>query len=172
MNRIRNKSAHPSLAIVRVDLHARETAPAALTLLRSLLAEYDAALPADLRLVDLQSELQALPERYAAPDAAFFVARAAEEAVGCVAVRLVDETTAEIKRLYVVPAARRSGAGRALVEAALAFGRKRSCVRAVLDTERDRVNTAYELYRSLGFAECAPYAQAEYANPTFMEKRL
>ena len=55
------------------------------------------------------------------------------------------------------------------MEAAIAFARERSHRRVVLDTERERLRAAYELYRRLGFVACAPYAPAEYPNPTFME---
>lgn len=136
---------------------------------RRLFSEYEESLPADLRIPDVRAELESLPERYAAPGAAMFLAFEGDDAIGCVAVKTLDDDTAELKRLYVAPAARRSGAGRALVEAAIAFARERKYRRVVLDTERERLNGAYRLYQSLGFRVCEPYAAAEYANPTFME---
>jgi len=137
-----------------------------------MLREYEESLPPDLRISDLEAELQSLPERYAPPAAAMLLALDAGTAVGCVAIKSLDQRTAEIKRLYVAPYARRSGAGRALVRSAIAFARARSCERVVLDTERDRLNDAYRLYVSLGFEHCAPYASVYYANPTFMELTL
>lgn len=139
---------------------------------RRLFAEYEANLPPDLRIPDVEAELRTLSERYPAPDAGLFVAFDRADAVGCVALKRFDADTAEIKRLYVVPAARRSGAGRALVEAAIAFARERTYRRVVLDTERDRLIGAYRLYLSLGFRVCIPYATAEYANATFMELEI
>jgi GNAT superfamily N-acetyltransferase len=50
-------------------------------------------------------------------DGAFLVAYLDDVAVGCGAVRRLDETTAEIKRMYVDPSVRGRGIGRALVEA-------------------------------------------------------
>jgi len=44
--------------------------------------------------------------------------------------------------------------------------------RLVLDTARERLRAAYELYRSLGFRECEPYGAVDYRCPTFMELRL
>lgn len=144
----------------------------ALSELRRLIREYEDSLPRDLRIRDVESELRTLSDRYPSPSAALLLAYDESKAVGCVVVCPLDEATAEIKRLYVVPAARRSGAGRVLMEAAIAFARARRHSRVVLDTERERLRNAYRLYLSLGFAACEPYGTAEYANPTFMELRI
>lgn len=144
----------------------------ALDLFRRLLVEYEESLPRDLRIPDLEAELRMLAERYAAPSAALLIAYDDDNPIGCVAIKPLDSTSAEIKRLYVMPAARRSGAGRALMEAAIAFARERSHGRVVLDTERDRLAGAYRLYLSLGFVICEPYGAADYENPTFMELDL
>ncbi len=98
-----------------------------------------------------------------------FLARIAGGVAGCVVASEFDASTLEIKRLYVEPAFRGSGAGRALMEAAITFARERSHRRVVLDTERERLRAAYELYRRLGFVPCPPYAPPEYPNPTYME---
>ncbi len=137
-----------------------------------LLIAYNEDLDEDLRLSDHLGEARALPQRYPAPASALLLAYEGERAVGCVVVRAVDARTAEIKRLYVEPAARGAGTARALVLAALQFARDRKHERVVLDTEAERLRPAYSLYRSLGFTPCAPYADAGYANPTFLELAL
>jgi GNAT superfamily N-acetyltransferase len=139
---------------------------------RELMRRYQAGLPAELRVPHLEEELQALDRRYVLPASGMFLARVADGAAGCVVASAFDASTLEIKRLYVEPAFRGSGAGRALMEAAIAFARERSHRRVVLDTERERLRTAYELYLRLGFVPCAPYAPPEYPNPTFMELLL
>lgn len=62
----------------------------------------------------------------AAPRTVFLVARRHGEAVGCGALRRFDDTTAEIKRMYVAPAGRRRGIARTILLAlqrhARAFG--------------------------------------------------
>jgi putative acetyltransferase len=144
----------------------------ALEPLRRLLAEYDADLPPVLRVPDMAAEMRLLAERYASPDAALFVARDETGPIGCVLIKPFGSTAAEIKRLYVVPAARRSGAGRALMEAAIEFAHSRGNARVVLDTERELLAGAYRLYRALGFEICAPYTTADFATPTFLELRF
>ena len=92
-----------------------------------------------------------------------------DRAAGCVAVTEIDLETAVLKRLFVRSCYRGVGAARALIETALAFLRDRGYRRVVLDTEKERLRPAYELYRSLGFEECAPYGEVDYRFPTFME---
>jgi GNAT superfamily N-acetyltransferase len=139
---------------------------------RALLRRYQAALPDDLRVRHLEDELQVLASRYAAPAASMFLARVDGADAGCVVASEFDASTLEIKRLYVDPEFRGSGAGRALMEVAIAFARERSHRRVVLDTECERLRAAYQLYCRLGFAPCDAYAPAEYANPTYMELKL
>jgi carbonic anhydrase len=101
-----------------------------------------------------------------------FLARVDGVAAGCIVASEFDASTIEIKRLYVEPEFRGSGAGRALMEAAIAFARERSHRRVVLDTERERLRAAYDLYCRLGFVPCPAYAPAEYPDPTYMELPL
>jgi ribosomal protein S18 acetylase RimI-like enzyme len=55
-----------------------------------------------------------------------------------------------LEDLYVIPEARRSGLGRALVEAALDSARERGCVRIELDVDEDN-EPALALYAAAGF---------------------
>lgn len=63
---------------------------------------------------------------------------------------------AEIKRLFVSPAARGRGHGRAMTLRLLAAAARAGYTRAVLDTLR-RLPAAVALYRGLGFAGVPPY---------------
>lgn len=67
---------------------------------------------------------------------------------------MAAEAAAEIKRLYVRPAARRQGVGRALVTALIAEARRIGYARLYLET-LEAMHEAHALYRSLGFAEVA-----------------
>ncbi|GAM91428.1 hypothetical protein ANO11243_094780 [Dothideomycetidae sp. 11243] len=79
-----------------------------------------------------------------------------ERAVGVVALRPLSKSEAELKRLYVLPSARGSGAGEALVVAALEYARSAGyrCVR--LDTLPD-MHGALRMYARLGFVRGERY---------------
>jgi putative acetyltransferase len=65
-----------------------------------------------------------------------------------------------VKRLYGRPAFRRFGLGRALAEALMDEARRAGYSAMLLDT-LDDMESARELYATLGFEEIAPY----YFNP-------
>jgi GNAT superfamily N-acetyltransferase len=88
----------------------------------------------------------------AAGDGAFLVAYLDDVAVGCGAVRSLDETTAEIKRMYVDPSVRGRGIGRAMVEALEHEARLLGITTVVLETGT-RLATAIKLYEALGYSQ-------------------
>ena len=95
---------------------------------------------------------------------------------GCACVRTIGPRLAEIKRMYVRPAWRRRGIGRALVDAAVAEMRAAGYTRMRLDSARFMAE-AQALYRSAGFRDTAPYPESEippeyWAHWVFMELPL
>jgi GNAT superfamily N-acetyltransferase len=91
---------------------------------------------------------------------AFLVAWAGNTAVGCGGVTRFDGTTVEVKRMYVVPAARGRGVSRLLLAELEVAARAAGYARAVLETGHGQPE-AVGLYRSAGYEEIAcwrPYA--------------
>jgi len=84
-------------------------------------------------------------------EGAFVVAYLDDIAVGCGAVRRLDETMAELKRMYVVPSLRGRGIGRAIVEALEREARLLGVTRVVLETGT-RLAPAIKLYQAMGYA--------------------
>ena len=103
---------------------------------------------------------------------AFLVARSDGEAIGCGAIRLLDRGTAEIKRMYVEPARRGQGVGRAVLAELERVGAGMGVSRLVLETGIHQ-HAAIGLYRSVGFVpiDCwGEYATA--ATSVCFEKRI
>lgn len=92
-----------------------------------------------------------------ASDVRFFVARRKGLALGCGGfMRLVGDA-AEVKRLFVDPAARGGGVGRAIMQVIEATARTEGIRTLLLETGVKSFE-ALGLYRGLGFTECGPFA--------------
>ena len=138
----------------------------------ALFRAYAASLPFDLAFQNFAAELAGLPGPYAPPGGCLLLARAAAGPVGIVAVKPLAPEVAEIKRLYVVPAARGAGLGRRLLEAAIGRARRIGYVRIRLDSHREHMAAAIALYRRLGFTEIPPYGPDLGGALAFFEKQL
>jgi ribosomal protein S18 acetylase RimI-like enzyme len=137
----------------------------------ALIREYADTLGVDLCFQDLERELAELPGAYAPPRGRLLLARLDGRVAGCIALRPLGPDVCEMKRLYVRPAFRGSGAGRALVETVLGEARAAGYRRMVLDTLAT-MEAALALYRAFGFRPTQPY----YANPiggtVYLERSL
>lgn len=106
------------------------------------------------------------------PEVSFLVARHAGEIAGCCALVTSGDGTAEIKRLFVDPAARGLSIGRLLMEAIEEEGRRLGFSAIRLETGTLQPE-AINLYRRFGYVEIAPFGSYQ-PDPLslFMEKRL
>jgi putative acetyltransferase len=111
-------------------------------------------------------------DQLAAPHVHFFVARENGRALGCGAFVLGTDRHAEMKRVFVDPAARGKGIARAIMEALEREAAKLGVTRMQLETGIKQPE-AIALYRKLGYAERGPFG-AYKPDPLslFMEKRL
>lgn len=153
------------LSIVRAE------SPAAIETARALFRRYADSLGVDLSFQGFDEELAGLPGDYAPPRGRLLLAERDGHAVGCIALRPLEAGICEMKRLYVAPEARGSGAGRALVEAILAEARSLGYERMRLDT-LPIMGTARALYRSFGFRPVPAYRFNPIEGTEFLELRL
>ncbi len=145
--------------------------PADLDAVRVLLLEYADILRAAHCLEGFDEELRQLPGDYSLPRGTLLLARQEHEILGCVAVRPLDPDTAEMKRLYVRPAARGHGVGRILATGAIDHARRTGYRRIRLDT-LPSMTEARQLYISLGFHPIPPYRDNPVEGTAYLELDL
>ena len=143
---------------------------------RKLLNEYSLIPGVVQCLDDFERELASLPGAYAPPSGCLLLAVEdlpgnAGEAIGCAAIRRLERDVCEMKRLYVRPPFRRSGAARELVEELIQEARSIGYRRMVLDT-LPSMEAAHKLYRTLGFREIPPYPKNPIPGALFFQLTL
>jgi ribosomal protein S18 acetylase RimI-like enzyme len=148
------------------------TSPEDMVIARTLFREYAESIGIDLSFQGFQAELDGLPGKYAPPRGALFIASEDSLPLGCVAIRPLDAVgVAELKRLYVRPAGRGKGVGKALTRHAIDRARAIGYRAIRLDTLAT-MKDAQTLYRKLGFREIPAYTFNPLPGVTFMELEL
>jgi DNA-binding MarR family transcriptional regulator/GNAT superfamily N-acetyltransferase len=104
------------------------------------------------------------------PAGALLVARVRDEPVGCGALKLRPDGSAELKRMWVATDARGLGLGRRLLGELEAYARAAGATTIRLETNRT-LGEAIALYRRSGYCEVAAFNDEPYAHHWF-EKRL
>ncbi|HET9141250.1 GNAT family N-acetyltransferase [Actinophytocola sp.] len=94
------------------------------------------------------------------------VARLGDDPVGVGTLKPIDDTTAEIKRMYVRPAAQGRGIGRAILTRLVRDAGAEGYTTVRLETLRF-MTTAQSMYRAFEFVETAKFDGAETANTEF-----
>jgi putative acetyltransferase len=90
------------------------------------------------------------------PDGVFVLVRDGDRPVACGGIARFDESRAEVKRMYVVPAARGRGLGRRVLVELEQLARAFGYTGLVLETG-DRSAAALSLYTSSGYERIASY---------------
>lgn len=127
---------------------AARDVPAVVALVREVLAEFGLTFGAGS---DTDAALERLPASYADGGGAFWVAEGdGGGLLGTCGMAPIDAHTFELRKMYLVPAARGRGVGRALLDEALRFARARGAHRVVLDTT-EAMKDAIRFYERAGF---------------------
>jgi GNAT superfamily N-acetyltransferase len=137
---------------------------------RTLLAAFEREIASRYPGWDATQKPTARPEEIGPPVGRFLVAYVDGEPAGCGALKRLDERAAEIKRVYVAPAARGGGIARRLLVALEDAAKELGYVRVRLDTGA-RQPDAVALFRCSGYEEIEAYNENAFAAHWF-EKRL
>lgn len=141
--------------------------PAALACLAAyfdlLLTRVDGITPAHAPLPDPHAQ------SYRPPHGAFLLAWSDAIPLGCVSLHALTPEVAEVKRLWITPAARGQGLARRLMAQIESHARTLSYKHLKLDTNA-ALTDAIALYRATGWADTAPYTG--YPATHWFEKSL
>lgn len=141
-------------------------------LVRELLLEYWRSRNLSLSLFNFDRELAELPGEYAPPFGRLLLASCGGEAVGCVALRLIEPKICEMKRLYLRDRFRGRGFGYALAVSIIAEAREMGYRKIRLDTIGPDMQEAVALYRRLRFREIPAYRNNPLEGARYMELDL
>ena len=146
--------------------------PADFETARALFLEYAQSLSFSLCFQSFDKELEEIDRQYAGPGGVLLLALHADgTALGCVGVRRIDDAVAELKRMYVKPAARGLGLGKRLLDEALQRAMALGYAAIRLDTLPE-MGAAIQMYQTSGFQPIAPYTRNPVEGALFLEKSL
>ncbi len=129
----------------------------------------------EMRALSPPESVHALePHALSGADVIFWSVREGGELLGCGALKHLDATHVEIKSMRTVPAHRRRGVARYLLEFLIDQSRRRGYSRMSLETgSMPAFEPARSLYASAGFEPCEPFADyVEDPHSVFMTRAL
>jgi putative acetyltransferase len=94
-------------------------------------------------------------------DGIFLVISDGDRIIGTGAIRKIDRTICELKRVWLLFEYHGKGLGYRLIQELLGFAREKGYERIRLETDRDDQGRAYNLYKRLGFYEIPRYSDNE-----------
>jgi putative acetyltransferase len=115
-------------------------------------------------------DMDDIQQTYFEKDGTFLVMTANDQIIGTGAVRRLDDTTCELKRVWLLFDYHGKGLGYRIIQELLAFAREKRYQRIRLETDREDQSRAYELYKRLGFYEIPRYS--DNVNDAAMEMVL
>ena len=138
---------------------------------RKLFREYQTLLGIDLCFQGFEAELAALPGDYVLPAGRLLLAAYDGAAAGCVALRACAGSRCEMKRLFVRPAARGLGLGKALIARVIDEARAIGYAEMVLDT-LPVMTEAQRLYQAFGFRDIPQYCENPIPGARYLGRAL
>src|SRR5512133_3129306 len=97
------------------------------------------------------------PEKFFPPTGRFYLVQYGEEVAGVGCLKKIQDGVGEVQRMYVCPAFRGKGLGRAIVTRLVDDARKLGYHQLKLES-LEFLKEAHSLYKSIGFREIIPYA--------------
>jgi len=146
---------------------AQATSDADITAAKIIFQKFIEFLPIDMGFQGIDAEMANFPKGYEF----LLLAKLDNKPIGAVALKKHDERVCEMKRLYVLPEAQGTGAGKKLCEKLMQDAKAHGFETMLLDSLR-RLQPAVALYRKLGFTEIEPYNFNPEDDVVYMSRKL
>jgi len=124
-----------------------------------------------LEIQKYDHEIENLEEKYGLPKGRLYVAYYENNVAGCIALRPLNDTQCEMKRLYVRPDFRGKGIAKILTEKIISDAKEMGYGSMLLDT-LPFLQTAIRMYKKMGFYEIACYNDSPIDNTIYMKLDL
>lgn len=138
---------------------------------KRLFLQYEKSTGVRLCFQGFQEELDHLPGKYREPEGVLLLLKICGKAVGCCALRPLEEKVCELKRLYITEEHQGQGLSKILMERILKEARVRGYEKIRLDT-LSVMKPAIHLYQSYGFEEISAYIYNPLPGALYFEKVL
>ena len=135
---------------------------------KELFLEYATSLNIDLSFQNFAKEIETISEQYNEPRGALIIVYENENPVGCVGIRELEKSIAELKRMYIKSEFRGKKIGNRLMEMSLKKAFDLGYCKIRLDTLPEMKN-AQTLYKKYGFYEIDAYRYNPVEGTVFME---
>jgi putative acetyltransferase len=106
-------------------------------------------------------DMDDVQQTYFENEGTFLVMTDEDQIIATGAIRKIDDSICELKRVWLLFEHHGRGLGYRMIEELLAFAREKGYRRVRLETDRDDQRRAYELYKRLGFYEIPRYSDNE-----------
>ena len=136
-----------------------------------LIIDGDSSFREYLAIQNYDRELLHLEGKYGPPAGRLYLAYCDDRLAGCIALRKLDDTRCEMKRLYVRPPFRKHRIGSILVSKVIADAKAIGYRHLLLDTF-PFLDVAIRMYEKLGFRYISKYNDSPMASTLYMQLDL
>ncbi len=133
-----------------------------------LFLEYSKWLQVDLCFQSFANELETLPTMYNTQSGGIVLCKKGDEYIGCAAIRRIDDTSCELKRMWVQLPYQKKGIGEMLLKECIQLAKNLNYKTIKLDTLQ-KLQPAISLYKKYGFAETKAYYNNPLNSVVYME---
>ncbi|MBR5246760.1 MAG: GNAT family N-acetyltransferase [Clostridia bacterium] len=124
-----------------------------------------------LEIQKYDNEMEHLEDKYGMPYGRLYLAFCENQVAGCIALRKINDTQCEMKRLYVRPEFRGKGIGKTLAQRVVTDAKEIGYEQMLLDT-LPFLEKAIKMYKQMGFYKIDCYNNSPMDNSIYFKLDL